>query len=122
MTILTDVQADTSNILADWEESVTWEREPDAGASTAGEEIGDWVTNLVTSGDWQSIRAGRRTRILEAGLEFSPEYQGYFRQGVDIKEGDRTTIDGFTVYADMVLRQEDKTVVIASRYSKDGGT
>ena len=121
MSILTDVQADTSNILADWQETVSLARAT-VCVTTAGEEVPTWATSLVTKADVQSIRAGRRTRLLEAGLEFTPEYQVYFRQGVDVLEGDRFSFDGFTVYVDMVLRQEDKLVAISSRRSKDGGT
>lgn len=118
MSILTDVRADTSNILADWQEAITFER-CTASISTGGEEALTWSTNLVTVGDVQAVRMQRRAVIAPGGFEFSPEYQVFIRHGLDVKEGDRFTQDGFKIYVNSIVRDEDKLLLLGARRSKD---
>ena len=118
MTILTDIRADTSNILADWDETHTFQRST-APISTAGEENLSWYTNLITNGDTQAIRVQRRAQIGRGGLEFSPEYQTFLRHGSDVIEGDRYTFDGFVLYVGAAIREEDKLQLLSARRMKD---
>jgi hypothetical protein len=123
MSILSDVRADTSNILADWEETNCWERNIPGVPSTAGETRLTFATNLVTAGDWQSVdvRFATRAHRTVGGMELRPEFQVYLRATADVKEGDRTRrdYDGELYYVKIVAADEDKTVLTVGRMGRE---
>lgn len=118
MSILTDIQGDTSNVLSDWDEAITFYR-CTAEVSTAGEGISTWSTSLVTIGDVQAVEGGRRGESAVPGYEWAPDFKVFMRKGIDVQAGDRFKHEGLTLYVQRLRYDEDKLVVYASRRMKD---
>lgn len=122
MSLLTDVRGDTSNIISDWGETITFQRATNAVIANSGGELSQtWYTSLVTSCDVQEIEVPSKGRaeIDIGGFGFAPEKAVYLRHGLDVREGDRFSADGFYFNVNMVVRDEDKIIAMAKRKEKE---
>ena len=117
------LSGDTSNIILDWNDTVTMFRATTtiiAGAAGAREET--WTSNLTTTADIQETpgRFRSQPKSTEGGFQFIPEKELFMRQGVDVAVNDRfTASDGHIYYVNLIVPSEDHTHVYTSRHPRE---
>ena len=124
---LTSLKQDTSSIIDDWEDTVTWFVATTALVTNGGgERRKTWASHLTTTADVQvleSVFTGtrRRASITEGGAEFQAELMVVHRQGVNVAEGMRFTFQNKLQYARAIDHEEDHLMVFCSRKTRDDG-
>ena len=121
MSFLTDIRADTSNILTDvWQESVEFQR-VSATTGKGGSRAMVWTTNRTTVGDVQEIESGgfKSAAGNQAGAHMLEERVVVLRHGSDVINGDRFLWNSRQHYVRHVIRHEDRVLAFGAPKKKE---
>lgn len=114
------MRADTSNIIDDWTETISFLRATHASITGYGGEFTQtYSTNLTTGCDVQPMNPRSRPLITLAGQQFQPDVMVILRHGSDVVSGDRFTFAGDLHYIQHVRPDEDKVIAWASAKALD---
>jgi hypothetical protein len=111
MTMLTEMAADTVDILSEWAESLEIHRATNS-YDASGIATRTWAQVGSFVGDWQA--ASGDTMRLEAALSIKIEAVVFGPVGIDVVENDRIqkTSDGSFMYVSYVRHQEEHTEIM----------
>jgi len=114
MTMLTQMQLDTTLILSDWLDSLLIER--NTIDVTNAIPVDSWATVATYYGDWQPYIDRNEAGVLESGKNDLYDSRIFLQYDADVKNGDRINKDTtYCEYVQKVLKYEDHIEVLTTR-------